>query len=100
MATTASRKATNTRASIGRQYAGRRAVAGRVPGRPSRSDLGCGPGAEREPVRPRPDLDRVALPDLAVQQAHREGVLDLALDEPLQWPRPVCRVVSRVREVF
>src|SRR4029450_8605261 len=56
--------------------------------------------AEYEAVGASVDLDRVALLELAREELHGQGVLDLALDEALQGPRAVRRVVALVGQVL
>src|SRR5439155_22372140 len=53
---------------------------------------------EHETLLGRVDLDRVAVVDLAGQELHRQGVLDLALDQALQGTGPERRVESLVGE--
>src|SRR5439155_25530121 len=47
------------------------------------------------PVRAVPvDLDQVPLFHLAGQEPHGQGVLNLSLDQPLQRPRSIRRVIA------
>src|SRR5207248_11008013 len=55
--------------------------------------------AELEAARSVVDRDLVSLAAVAGEQLHGELVLNLALDQPLQRPGPVARVVSLVRDM-